>query len=72
MYSVIETSAAAPPPTPLKIATSWGIAVIFTNRDVGTATAAPSDHRADHPPEVAQVRLGEGGGDREGHAGRRR
>ena len=38
----MEISAAAPPPTPLKMATSWGIAVIFTNRATGTAMAAPS------------------------------
>ncbi len=37
----MEISAAAPPPTPLKMATSWGIAVIFTKRATGTATAAP-------------------------------
>src|SRR5664280_3801699 len=39
--SVIDTNAAAPPPTPLNIATSWGIAVIFTNRATGTATTVP-------------------------------
>ena len=38
----MEMSAAAPPPTPLKMATSWGIAVIFTKRATGTAMAAPS------------------------------
>ncbi len=38
----MEIRAAAPPPTPLKMATSWGIAVIFTKRATGTATAAPS------------------------------
>ena len=38
----MEISAAAPPPTPLKIATSWGMAVIFTKRATGTAMAAPS------------------------------
>ena len=38
----MEISAAAPPPTPLKMATSWGIAVIFTKRATGTAMAAPS------------------------------
>ncbi len=38
----MEISAAAPPPTPLKMATSWGIAVIFTKRATGTAIAAPS------------------------------
>ena len=41
MNSVIDTSDAAPPPTPLKIATNCGIAVIFTKRAVGTATTAP-------------------------------
>ena len=40
--SMIEISAAAPPPTPLKMATSWGMAVIFTMRATGTAMAAPS------------------------------
>ena len=38
----MEISAAAPPPTPLKMATSWGIAVILTNRATGTAMTAPS------------------------------
>ncbi len=37
----MEMSAAAPPPTPLKMATSWGIAVILTKRATGTAMAAP-------------------------------
>ena len=37
----METRAAAPPPTPLKMATIWGIAVILTMRAAGTATAAP-------------------------------
>ena len=38
----MEISAAAPPPTPLKMATNCGIAVIFTKRATGTAMAAPS------------------------------
>ena len=42
MYSVMETSAAAPPPTPLKMATSCGMAVIFTKREVGMPMAAPT------------------------------
>ncbi len=37
----MDTSAAAPPPTPLKMATICGIAVIFTLRAAGTAMAAP-------------------------------
>ncbi len=37
----MEMRAAAPPPTPLKMATIWGIAVIFTKRAAGTAMAAP-------------------------------
>ncbi len=41
MNSVIETRAAAPPPTPLKMATSWGMAVIFTSRATGTAMTTP-------------------------------
>ncbi len=39
--TTIEMRAAAPPPTPLKMATIWGIAVIFTMRAAGTAMAAP-------------------------------
>ena len=39
--SVIDTRDAAPPPTPLKIATNWGIAVICTKRAVGTAMITP-------------------------------
>jgi hypothetical protein len=39
---MIEMSAAAPPPTPLKMATNWGIAVILTMRATGTAMTAPS------------------------------
>ena len=41
MNSVTDTSAAAPPPTPLKMATIWGMAVIFTSRAAGTAMTAP-------------------------------
>ena len=37
----MEIRAAAPPPTPLKMATIWGMAVIFTMRAAGTAIAAP-------------------------------
>ena len=39
--TTMDTSAAAPPPTPLKMATICGIAVILTRRAAGTATAAP-------------------------------
>ncbi len=39
--TTIEIRAAAPPPTPLKMATIWGIAVILTLRAAGTATDAP-------------------------------
>ena len=38
----MEMRAAAPPPTPLKMATIWGMAVIFTRRAAGTAMAAPT------------------------------
>ncbi len=38
----MEISAAAPPPTPLKMATSCGMAVSFTIRATGTAMTAPS------------------------------
>ena len=37
----MEIRAAAPPPTPLKMATSCGMAVIFTKRATGTAMSAP-------------------------------
>ena len=40
--STTEMTDAAPPPTPLKMATICGIAVIFTSRAAGTAIAAPS------------------------------
>ena len=56
MNSVIETSDAAPPPTPLKIATSWGIAVIFTKRAVGTATIDADEHGEQDQPHVVQAR----------------
>ena len=35
-------SATAPPPTPLKSATIWGIAVIFTLRAAGTPITVPT------------------------------
>ena len=41
MNSVTDTSAAAPPPTPLKMATICGMAVIFTSRAAGTPMTAP-------------------------------
>ena len=70
----MEISAAAPPPTPLKMATSWGIAVIFTKRATGTAMAAPSTMamRASTRflPECRSVGQGEGHGD--GQRGRGR
>ena len=40
-YSESEMTAAAAPPTPLKMATIWGMPVIGTLRAVGTATRAP-------------------------------
>ena len=42
MYSTIATRAAAPPPTPLKSATSCGIAVIWTLRAAGTPMITPT------------------------------
>ena len=54
MNSVIDTSAAAPPPTPLKIATNWGMAVIFTKRAVGTAMTTPMNMREQDEPHVVQ------------------
>jgi len=41
MNSVTDTKAAAPPPTPLKMATICGMAVIFTLRAAGTPMAVP-------------------------------
>ena len=41
-YSTIATSAAAPPPTPLKSATSCGICVICTMRAAGTPITKPN------------------------------
>ena len=41
-YSTIATRAAAPPPTPLKSATSCGICVISTLRAAGTPMMRPT------------------------------
>ena len=41
-YSTVDTSAAAPPPTPLKSATSCGICVIWILRAAGTPTSTPN------------------------------
>ena len=40
--STVDTRAAAPPPTPLKMATSWGMAVMRTRRETGAPTPAPT------------------------------
>ena len=40
-YSIQAMIATAPPPTPLNIATIWGIAVIRTFRAAGTPIAVP-------------------------------
>ena len=48
--SASETSAAAPPPTPLKSATICGIAVIFTRR----AATAPKPPPITIPSAIAQ------------------
>ena len=42
IYSTMATSAAAPPPTPLKSATNCGICVISTLRAAGTPTINPT------------------------------
>ena len=42
MNVTIETRAAAPPPTPLKTATSWGMAVMRTRRETGAPITAPT------------------------------
>ena len=41
-HSVMATRPAAPPPTPLSRATSWGIWVIFTRRAATAPTAEPT------------------------------
>ena len=51
---MIETTAAAPPPTPLKAATIWGIAVIFTRRAAGTPMATPIAMATDDQDQVAE------------------
>ena len=53
MNSVIDTTAAAPPPTPLKAATIWGMAVIFTFRAAGTPMAVPMTTATTSPATVA-------------------
>ncbi len=60
----MEIRAAAPPPTPLKMATSCGMAVIFTKRATGTAMTRTEHHGHEGQHQVlarvAQTRLGEG------------
>jgi hypothetical protein len=58
LKSASDTSAAAPPPTPLNAATICGMAVIFTIRAAGTATAVPTTM----PRTISQIRC------RPGHA----
>ena len=53
--STSATSAAAPPPTPLKAATSCGICVICTRRAAMTAITEPTAIARDDPAEVAQL-----------------
>ena len=54
MNSVTDTSAAAPPPTPLKMATICGMAVIFTVRAAGTPMSG-ADHDGDDDEEQIAV-----------------
>ena len=58
--STIETSEAAPPPTPLKRATIWGMAVMCTRRaaiaPMGTPTRIPT--RVITRPAVVKWRRG--------------
>ncbi len=70
----MEIRAAAPPPTPLKMATIWGMAVIFTRRAAGTAMAAPMTMATRVStrflPEWRTA--GSGEGEAHGHGGRGR
>ena len=70
-YSASDMTAAAAPPTPLKMATICGMAVIGTLRAVGTATSAPSPIADADDPVVAGRLDEEGeqyGHDHPGHA----
>ncbi len=65
MNSVSDTSAAAPPPTPLKMATICGIAVIFTSARRGHPDDRTDDDGDDDEHEVrgcGAVDLGQGEG----------
>ena len=68
-YSDSEMTAAAAPPTPLKMATIWGIPVMGTLRAAGTATRAPEAHAGSDHPVVARGLDEEGQRDGHHHAG---
>ena len=63
----MEMSAAAPPPTPLKMATICGIAVILTRRAAGTAIDAPDHHGHQGQDQVEGVGPDDGVGEGEAH-----
>ena len=69
----MEIRAAAPPPTPLKMATSCGMAVIFTKRATGHRDGRTDDHGHDGQHQVlARVpERGLGEGEAHGQDGRR-
>ena len=54
--SSTATSAAAPPPTPLNRATSWGIWVICTRRATGTAIGRAGGDGGEDERDVVQLR----------------
>ena len=64
----METRAAAPPPTPLKMATSWGMAVMRTRRDDGRPDHGADDHADRDDPVRAGVLVDQGQADRDHHA----
>ena len=68
--STSATSAAAPPPTPLKAATSCGICVICTRRAAMTAMTEPTAIAAEDPGEIPQLDAQHVGEDGDGRTGR--
>ena len=57
MNSASAISATVPPPTPLKNATSCGIAVILTSRAGGTPSATPTSRPAMIRPQFSVWRI---------------
>ena len=67
-YSASDMTAAATPPTPLKMATICGMPVIGTLRAAGTATSAPEAHARAYYPVMARVLCQKGKSNRDDHA----